>query len=85
MIEEVVEQNPAFSPHQRVEGFGEQSIPELQNISNPNAAINDTNFFYQGEGQGAGRGEATSSFPGKNKRLFKRNLARTYLVTFKCE
>ena len=23
--------------------------------------------------------------PGKNKRLFKRNLARTYLVTFKCE
>jgi len=25
------------------------------------------------------------AFPGKNKRLFKRNLARTCLVTFKCE
>jgi hypothetical protein len=28
---------------------------------------------------------ARNNIPGKNKRLFKRNLARTYLVTFKCE
>ena len=27
----------------------------------------------------------TIRLPGKNKRLFKRNLARTCLVTFKCE
>jgi hypothetical protein len=27
----------------------------------------------------------TTTTPGKNKRLFKRNLARTYLVAFKCE
>ena len=26
-----------------------------------------------------------SGSPGKNKRLIKRNLTRTYLVTFKCE
>ncbi len=27
----------------------------------------------------------SAEYPGKKKRLFKRNLARTYSVTFKCE